>query len=330
MEDLLSYLYTGNVEITNESRARDLLFAADYLVVPRLNKIAGEFLLKNLSVLTCISVYKLAVATRNKVLGDGTLNFINKNFVLVSKSEEFLNLSADEVIEWVSSDDVEIRSEDEMFEVVISWVEHSPDRRKKSPLGLLRYVRLTLVTPSYLHSKILKNGLIEDSKDCVKLVLKSMENLANQQDGSLCENPRKCLETHVHCLLACGGHTKTPTQPSDLTCCFVPDTGKWYKLYIVKLIQSRTEVWLTLTLFDLPKLKLSKPAILHFCWDWLSTNEIVRNSGIKCPVQVYTHGNAVVTFLIWLFAGPLQLVLSKNFVRVQIHLSLHWQGETTG
>ena len=230
MEDLLSYLYTGNVEITNESRARDLLFAADYLVVPRLNKIAGEFLLKNLSVWTCINVYKLAVATRNKVLGDGTLNFINKNFVLVSKSEEFLNLSADEVIEWVSSDDVEIRSEDEMFEVVISWVEHSPDRRKECLLGLLRYVRLTLVTPSYLHSKILKNGLIEDSKDCVKLVLKSMENLANQQDGSLCENPRKCLETHVHCLLACGGHTKTPTQPSDLTCCFVPDTGKWYRL----------------------------------------------------------------------------------------------------
>ena len=230
MEDLLSFLYTGAVEIASESRARDLLFAADYLVVPRLNKMAGEFLLKNLSVSTCVSVHKLALTTRNEMLRDGTLSFINKNFVLVAKSEEFLNLSADEVIEWVSSDDVEIRAEDEMFEVVINWIEHNPDRRKNFLFALLRHVRLTLVTPSYLHSKIFENSLVEDSKDCMKLVLKSMGDLANQQDGSLSESPRKCLQTHVHCILACGGHTRSLAEPSNVNCCFVPDKGKWYCL----------------------------------------------------------------------------------------------------
>ena len=121
------------------------------------------------------------------------------------------------MIEWVSSDDVEIRAEDEMFEVVINWVEYSPDRRKDCLLSLLRHVRLTFVTTSYLHSKIL---------DCMKLVLKSMRDLANQQDGSLCENPRKCLETHVHCLLACGGHTWSRNKPSNTSCCFVPSEEK--------------------------------------------------------------------------------------------------------
>ena len=45
MEGLLSYIYTGAVEIGEEWRARDLLSAADYLVFPRLNKMAGNFLL---------------------------------------------------------------------------------------------------------------------------------------------------------------------------------------------------------------------------------------------------------------------------------------------
>ena len=231
MEDLLSYIYTGAVEIGEESRARDLLFAADYLMVPRLNKIAGDFLLKNLSVSTCISVYQLAAATKNEMLRDGALNFISKNFVLVAKSEEFMNLSVDEVIEWISSDDVKIRAEDEMFEVVINWVEHSPDRRKDCLLGLLRHVRLTLVTPSYLHSKVLQNGLIKDNQDCMELASKSMEVLlTNQQDGSLSEKPRKCLETHVCCLFACGGHKRDYGEPSNVCCCFVPDEGKWYSL----------------------------------------------------------------------------------------------------
>ena len=91
-------------------------------------------------------------------------------------------------------------------------------------------MRLTLVTPNYLHSKILKNGLIEDNQDCMKLVLMSMEDLANQQDGILCENPRKCLETHVHCVFVCGGHTRTYNESSNACCCFVSDEGKWYSL----------------------------------------------------------------------------------------------------
>ena len=158
------------------------------------------------------------------------LGFINKHFVLVTKSEAFMNLSVDEVIEWISSDDVEIKAEDEIFEVVINWVEHSPDSRKNCLLSLLRHVRLTLVTPKYLHSKILKSGLIKGNEVCMELVLKSisMEDLSNQQDGSFCETPRKCLETHVHCLFVCGGGERI--SGSDACCCFVPDEGRWYSL----------------------------------------------------------------------------------------------------
>ena len=238
MEDLLSYIYTGAVEIGEESHARDLLTAADYLMVPRLNKMAGDFLLKNLSVSTCISVHQLAAATRNKKLREGAQNFVSKNFVLVAKSKEFMNLRADEVIEWVSSDDIEIRAEDEMFEVVINWVEYSLDSRKDCLLDLLRHVRLTLLTPSYLLSKVLQNGLIKDNQDCMELAFKSMEVLlANQQDGTWSEKPRKCLETHVHCVFACRGNMRFG-RSSDVRCCFVPDEGKWYSLE--KMITKRS------------------------------------------------------------------------------------------
>ena len=230
MEDLLSYLYTGAVEVTNESRARDFLFASDYLMVPRLNKMAGDFLLRDLSVSTCISVYQLAVATRNEVLRAEALSLINKHFLRVTKSEDFMSLSVDEVIECVSSDDVEIRAEEEIFDVVIRWVEDSPDRRKEYLRRLLCHVRLTLMPLSYLHSKVLQNGFVKENQDCMELVLQKMGELANQQDGGLSEKPRRCLETHVHCLLACGGCIKTRKEPSNVNCCFVPGEGKCYRL----------------------------------------------------------------------------------------------------
>ena len=230
MEDLLSYLYTGAVEVTNDSCARDLLFASDYLMVPRLNKMAGDFLLRDLSVSTCISVYQLAVATRNEVLRAEALSLINKHFLRVTKSKDFMSLSVDEVIECVSSDDVEIRAEEEIFDVVIRWVEDSPDRRKEYLRRLPCHVRLTLIPLSYLHSKVLQNGFVKENQDCMELVLQKMGELANQQDGGLSEKPRRCLETHVHCLLACGGCIKTRKEPSNVNCCFVPGEGKWYRL----------------------------------------------------------------------------------------------------
>ena len=46
MEDVLSYIYTGNVLITDE-RAHNLTATANYLLLPGLKALASNFIKKN-------------------------------------------------------------------------------------------------------------------------------------------------------------------------------------------------------------------------------------------------------------------------------------------
>ena len=175
MEELLTYLYTGVVLIERESCARKLLFAADYIMVPGLKKIAGDFLLRNLASSSCISSYQLAVMTASETLKAGALSFINKNFVAVAKCEDFVNLSLKEVMDLISSDDIEVKAEEEIFQVALNWVEHCPENRKASLHELLGHVRLSLVKQQYLFTKVLKNDIIKNDEKCMELIMKATE-----------------------------------------------------------------------------------------------------------------------------------------------------------
>ena len=70
--------------------------------------------------------------TTSETLKNRALSFINKNFVVVAKSEDFVNLSLKEVIDLFSSDDIEVLAEEEVFQVGLNWVEHCPENRKAS------------------------------------------------------------------------------------------------------------------------------------------------------------------------------------------------------
>ena len=48
-----------------------------------------------------------------------TRGFILSNFVAVAKTEDFLNLSCEQVEEWISSDEVVVDVEEKVFEVVL-------------------------------------------------------------------------------------------------------------------------------------------------------------------------------------------------------------------
>ena len=232
MEELLTYLYTGVVLIERESCARKLLFAADYIMVPGLKKIAGDFLLRNLASSSCISSYQLAVMTASETLKAGALSFINKNFVAVAKCEDFVNLSLKEVMDLISSDDIEVKAEEEIFQVALNWVEHCPENRKASLHELLGHVRLSLVKQQYLFTKVLKNDIIKNDEKCMELIMKATELQAEMGEHCFSERPRKCLETHVHGVFACGGLTRDGDEKiaTESSCCFIPDQGKWYRL----------------------------------------------------------------------------------------------------
>ena len=97
MKEILGFIYTGDVENLSEENAEDLITAGDYLCLPSLKAVAGRFLERSMTTLSCVSTYYFAETYRCDELAAKAKTFIQSNFATVAKYEEFLNLTSHEV-----------------------------------------------------------------------------------------------------------------------------------------------------------------------------------------------------------------------------------------
>ena len=222
MEKVLEYLYTGHVGI-NESNAHELLAKADYFLIPSLKVLSSKFLMQTLSLSNCIVAYYLALKYRCEELLKGAKNFVHANFIAVAETEEFLNLSSEEVQEWISSDEVIIKGEEVVFEVVVKWMDMNGCRKNLQCFyDLFQHVRLVYLPLHYLSKVILPHRFVKARKKCLDLALDAINCISEgTEEHSFTQSPRKCLKTHEDVIVACG-HRKT--------LCYLPSEDKWYQL----------------------------------------------------------------------------------------------------
>ena len=125
MEDILEFIYSGNVHVGFMERAEDLIVAADYLVLTTLKVIAGRFLENSLSTANSISICHFAERFHCEEL------LANTNVVTVAYEEDFLNLPSHEVEQWIASDDIHVSADDDVFKIILDWIDHDKNERKK-------------------------------------------------------------------------------------------------------------------------------------------------------------------------------------------------------
>ena len=129
MEDVLEFIYTGTVEVTEEN-AEELVVATNYLLVPNLKTISGRFIQQQMCELNCISTFYFAEKYDCEELLNDSKSFIHANFASVADMNEFLSLEAKEVERWISSDEIVVETEADVFQIAKKWVEHNKSERK--------------------------------------------------------------------------------------------------------------------------------------------------------------------------------------------------------
>ena len=214
MEEVLQYIYTGNVSVTEES-CNDLVATADYLLLPGLKSLACDFLKKKLAIDNCVFTYYFADRYHCAELKELSCWEINLNFTAVMKTGDFLNLDMNQVMEWVSSDDIKVSYEEEVFDGIVKWVSYNKSERESCFFDLLRQVRLNCVSQDFLQSKLVKEELVTKNDACLNFVLNSI--VATHE--SHFKPPRKCLKHYVEGVFVCGG---------KMALCYCPDDNKWY------------------------------------------------------------------------------------------------------
>ena len=286
MEEVLEYLYTGHVDI-NEGNVLDLLAVGDYFLIPSLKTLCVSILLQAMSLSSCIAAYYVAMKYRCEELMKKARDFIQSNFVAVAETEDFLNLSSKQVQEWISSDKIVVTGEEEVFEILINWIERN-ESQKKNFYNLFCHIRCIYIPSDYLVKVILPDPSVKSDLDCSNLALDAIKMVASgQQECYFAQSPRNCLKTHEDTIVACGASS---------TWCYIPLENKWYKLadapsklrYVGKTICAHHG-----KLFRIGGNKTDYPVE---CYDPLQNSWSVQKS-----IQQIFHFSSVVTFLGFLY-----------------------------
>ena len=221
MEEVLEYLYTSHLDFI-ETSASDLMAAADYFLLPALKELCSNVIAQALSYSSCIAAYYLAVRYRCEELQMKAKDFILTNVVAVAETEDFFNLSSAQVEEWISSDEIVVKGEEEVFEVVVKWIARN-ENRSQSASDLFTHIRFIYINRDFLFNVILSNPLIKDNKQYLSLVLDAMKlAFSGTEECYFAQPPRNCLNTHEDVIVARGSRKST--------LCYLPSENKWYKL----------------------------------------------------------------------------------------------------
>ena len=176
MEAILEYFYTNSVTI-HASTAVELLKACDFLLIDSLKKACERFLSDTLSANNCFSLRRLADNFNAEELFERANDFIYRFFVAVTSTAggEFLSLSYPEMMTVVSDDEIVVEKEEDVYLAVLRWVKHDPEQRKKKLTRMLKLIRSSLLSRSFVQEQIRREPLVRDNAECVSILERFME-----------------------------------------------------------------------------------------------------------------------------------------------------------
>lgn len=192
MRIIVDYAYTRHVEVTPEN-VETLLPAADQFHVIGIVKECCDFLTSELAPENCIGIHKFARTYFCHNLERTSFRYIMYRFHQVSNnSNEFLQLTAEELGEILSRDELNVKNEELVFDSVLRWIDYDPDRRKGHIANLLRSIRLGHLTTQYFVEKVKPHPYVRESDACKPIVIETLKYL---YDLDMEEEKEVCFRT---------------------------------------------------------------------------------------------------------------------------------------
>lgn len=177
MRIIIDYAYTRHVDVTPDN-VEMLLPAADQFHVIGIIKACCDFLTAELAAENCIGIYKFAKMYFCHNLERNSFRYIMHNFYQVSSSSnEFLQLTADELADILARDELNVKNEELVFDSVLRWIDYDPERRKSSIAKLMRSIRLGLLTTQYFVEKVKPHPYVRESDACKPIVIETLKYL---------------------------------------------------------------------------------------------------------------------------------------------------------
>nr|XP_013049730.2 kelch-like protein 17 isoform X5 [Anser cygnoides] len=195
LEQLVQYAYTAEI-VVGEGNVQTLLPAASLLQLNGVRDACCKFLLSQLDPSNCLGIRGFADTHSCSDLLKSAHKYVLQHFVEVSKTEEFMLLPLKQVLDLISSDSLNVPSEEEVYRAVLSWVKHDVDSRRQHVPRLMKCVRLPLLSRDFLMSNVDTELLVRHHSECKDLLIEALKyHLMPEQRGVLSNSrtrPRRC------------------------------------------------------------------------------------------------------------------------------------------
>ncbi|XP_065438646.1 kelch-like protein 18 isoform X1 [Chrysemys picta bellii] len=169
LEALINFAYNGHLAI-DQQNVQSLLMGASFLQLQNIKDACCTFLRERLHPKNCLGVRQFAETMMCAVLYESANSFIHQHFVEVSMSEEFLALPFEDLLELVSREELNVKSEEQVFEAALAWVRYDRDQREPCLPEILSKIRLPLCRPQFLTDRVQQDDLVRCCHKCWDLV----------------------------------------------------------------------------------------------------------------------------------------------------------------
>lgn len=139
--NIIEFCYTGKIEI-NEENVDGLVAAADMLHFVNLKKKCTEYYHDHLDITNCLGIIALSEQYGLDELQTTAYKLAFDYFVEVTAAAEFEHLPFDNLLKLISSDDVNVDTEEDVFNAVIKWIEFDLKGRQIYVRDLIKAVRV--------------------------------------------------------------------------------------------------------------------------------------------------------------------------------------------
>eukprot|EP00794_Sanderia_malayensis_P009399 gene9399-10387_t len=161
MEEILSFIYTLDIHL-NDGNIMELYRLADRLEINKLMEMCSGFLLNNISIMSCLDVYRVGCTYMNTRLQDTSFNYLVANFQDFLATEEFHDLTKEELIEIIKQDELNIVKEEDLYDAILSWADKDASNRDDLLPEILKFIRFPTMDFDFLEIKVLANPKIAD------------------------------------------------------------------------------------------------------------------------------------------------------------------------
>ncbi|PAA76163.1 hypothetical protein BOX15_Mlig020954g1 [Macrostomum lignano] len=226
MSELLNFVYTESVAVCMDN-VQDLLPAASLLQLEGVTAACCEFLKSELHPSNVLGVTRFAELHSCHQLQQAAQLFSSRHFEDVIKEEEFWSISCQELLELVKREDLQVDSEESVYQAVMRWVRYDELGRAGDLPDLLSHIRLATLSARFITEVLDQEPLVQERHQCRDLLDAAKRyHLRPDLRHEMTEakyRPRSGADEYM-VLIGGFGKDQAPIDSVEL---FNPRTGNW-------------------------------------------------------------------------------------------------------